>query len=106
MKVLIFDADGQTLRLRPGSKPVAGSKGGYLRASFNLNGEYDDAEMVVASFGTSSGNDEVAVELDESNMCLVPDEVTGYHVFSTWLTCKTVDGSVFQTNRARVQQRR
>lgn len=105
MKTLEFDARGQSLRVGKYSKPKAGSTGGYLRAKFTLDGEYDDAEVIAVSFGDGAGDNEIAVELDGTNECPFPDGVTGFSVISVWLTCRTVGGSTFQTNRAKVQQR-
>lgn len=106
MKTLEFDAVGQDLKLVGPVKVKRGSKGGYLRARFHLDEEYDGADVVIASFGNSKGQDEVAVELDGSMECPFPDEVTDLPVIGVWLTCRTGDGAVFQTSRAMVPQRR
>ena len=104
--MLEFDARGQALKLVKQVKPRMGSKGGYLNARFQLDGEYDDAEKVIVSFGDQRGEGEMAFELGPSNEHPVPDEIAALQTFSVWLTCRTVSGAVFQTNRVRIQQRR
>lgn len=106
MKVLEFNAKGQRLKLDSDIKPNIGSKGGYLVGSFNLDKEYDDSDIIIVSFGDSKGRNEVALQLDDSRKCPFPDEVTDYFVITVWVTCRTVGGAVFNTNKVKVQQRR
>ena len=106
MRTLEFTAEGQSLKWRRSEKPKAGSKGGYLVAEFDTDSEYDDADMIIASFGDASGKHESACLLGKSMRCEFPDSVTDYPVISVWLTCKTASGAVFQTNRALVRQKR
>lgn len=106
MKVIEFDARGQSLKMIKHVKPKMGTKGGYLVARFQLDGEYDDADIVIASFSGPAGDDEEAVQLDHGNSCAFPDGVTDLNAISVWLTCKTAAGATFSTNRVRVQQRR
>ena len=106
MRTLEFTAEGQTLKWRRSEKPKAGSKGGYLRAKFDTDSEYEDADMIIVSFGDASGGHESACLLGSSKTCPFPDSITDYPVISVWLTCKTASGAIFQTNRALVRQRR
>lgn len=83
MRILEFDVDRQKITRTKGCdfKHIVAGTTGYLKAKFNFSSEgyaWNGCQKA-ASFW--KGDEEYAVLLDNSNSCMIPDEVTDGHVF-------------------------